>query len=138
MPQVEEARDVVDQQVKLSSIAVQNAITEVVEEMKTANRITLATTLDQAVMALEFNKVKLTLGTDVERNMLERDRNEVATLLRSKTGYNTLFIEILVDQSLVPQRDDKPYTMEDKLKVLTEKNPAMKRLQEIFRTRIIQ
>lgn len=137
-PQVEEPKDSLDKGAQLDQGRVEAAIAQWGEELKVANRITLATSLTQAAIKLEFNKLILALGSDVERSMMERDRTEIAVVLREKTGYASLFIEIVVDPSLIPQREDKPYTMEDKLKVLSEKNPAMRRLQETFRTRILQ
>lgn len=96
----------------------------------------LASAIREGKNQLHHNQWTLEVANDV---LLQIVRRETGLLprMRAKLGVNELFMELRVDPSLVSQATDRPYTEEQKLKVMTDENEALKRLQEIFKTRII-
>lgn len=109
---------------------------EVVEKLKAQDKYTLASVLLEAKHSLNHNCWNCTVGDDLQLQLVQRE-TEIIPHFREKLGVKDFFIEVKVDSNLQKSVKYEPYTQEDKLKVLTKQNPALKKLQELFKTRII-
>jgi len=114
------------------------ALKKVGEDWKQANKFTLGSILINAGLRIQHNKVVIAVTSEVEQGMLEKDRSDLLGRLREVSGYADIFLELEVDAALSAQQDMRPYTLEEKLKAMSQANPALRKLQEIFKTRIVQ
>lgn len=99
-------------------------------------KMNLASAIKEGKNQLHHNQWTLEVANDVLFQIVRRETG-LLPRMRAKLGVNELFMELKVDPSLVSQATDRPYTEEQKLNVMTDENEALKRLQEIFKTRII-
>lgn len=96
----------------------------------------LASAIKEGNNQILHNRWTLEVANDVLLQIVKRE-TDLLPRMRSNLEVNELFMDLRVDPKLVTQSSDKPYTEEQKLKVMSEENDALKRLQEIFKTRII-
>lgn len=99
--------------------------------------MTLASILEECASTLEHNCWRVCLHNELQQQMLDRDRSQVLPFLRGRLGCPELFLEIQLDEASAPAPSASLYTPEEKLRELSRRHPELKRLQEIFNTRII-
>ncbi|MEM8898104.1 MAG: hypothetical protein AAGC85_08365, partial [Bacteroidota bacterium] len=62
---------------------------------------------------------------------------DILPFLRNSLGVQELFLELGMDPTTPQKQTPKAYTQEEKLQEMIKKNPSLKELQKIFKTRII-
>ncbi|MEZ4773120.1 MAG: hypothetical protein R3D00_08050 [Bacteroidia bacterium] len=107
-----------------------------IEILKKGNRMNLASALQNGKAVLTHNKLSFSLENELLKQMVEKE-TDLLPYLRTNLSVNEIFWELSVDESLSPARKEIPYTNEEKLSEMARKNPSLRKLQEIFRTRII-
>ncbi|MEM6344889.1 MAG: hypothetical protein AAF927_13440 [Bacteroidota bacterium] len=122
--------------VNLSFEQFQTILTSFVDQLKAGGKMNFASALEHGESRLEHNCWHYKVGNQLSLQMIEKEKN-LLPYLRTKTGIKDLFLKIVVDDNLKRPEESIPYSPEDKLKVMGEKNPALNKLQEIFNTRII-
>ncbi|MEO1450660.1 MAG: hypothetical protein AAFV07_14110 [Bacteroidota bacterium] len=106
------------------------------DALKAADKILLASVLDKGATQLEHNCWHFTVDAEMSQKMVEREK-DLLPFLRRKLGVPELFCRVKVDESFVDPKDQIPYSNEEKLKAMGEKNPVLQKMQKIFTTRII-
>ena len=94
-----------------------------IKEQRDQTRMNLASALQEAEHTLVHNCWKCTVGSELQRGLIEKDRTSVLPYLRKNLSPE-FFLELEVDDRLEAQRPHVPYTNEEKLKVMVEKNPS--------------
>lgn len=107
-----------------------------IEKVQNDGQMNLASAIREGNNTLHHNQWTLEVANDVLLKIVRREKG-LMPYMREKLSVMELFMELKVDASLVTNTNDTPYTEEQKLAVMTEENEALKRLQEIFKTRII-
>lgn len=107
-----------------------------IEDLKSTGKMNFASALEHGETRLEHNCWHYKVGNQLSLQMIEKEKS-LLPYLREQSGVKDLFQKIVVDDNLKRPEESIPYSPEDKLKVMGEKNPALNRLQEIFNTRII-
>ncbi|RMG23985.1 MAG: hypothetical protein D6730_13390 [Bacteroidetes bacterium] len=123
--------------VELDKQQFEAALNTYIEQLKASNKMNLASGLQASKSSFRHNEWTLSLGSEIFKNMLERERENLLLFLREKLQIPDLYVRLQIDESLQQSREHKPYTQEEKLKEMARKNPSVKKLQEIFKTRII-
>lgn len=95
----------------------------------------LGTALQNPVFELVANKWNLTVSNSLLPDLIQRE-TELLPYLRSSIKVPNLYLEVTVDESYVNPQDAKPYTDEEKLAAMAEKNPLIDELIAKFKTRI--
>lgn len=107
-----------------------------IERLKKANRMNLASALQNGKGIFQHNKLSFSLENELLKQMVEKE-TDLLPYLRENLAVPEIFWELGVDETLSPVRSEVPYTNEEKLSEMAKKNPNLRKLQEIFRTRII-
>jgi len=107
-----------------------------IEQLKANNKMNFASALEHGETRLEHNCWHYKVGNQLSLQMIEKEKS-LLPYLREQSGIKDLFLKIVVDDNLKRPEESIPYSPEDKLKVMGEKNPTLNKLQEIFNTRII-
>lgn len=110
---------------------------EYVAQLQAANRMTLASILEECPSTLEHNRWRVQLHNELQQQILDRDRTQVLPFLRERLRCPELFLEIQLDEAAAPAPSTSLYTPEEKLRELSRRYPELQKLQEIFNTRII-
>lgn len=97
----------------------------------------LASCLQEGKTKLTNNHWTLTLANGLLKGMLDKEKEGILLFLRQKLQVPELYLSIEIDEKQQNAQASKPYTNEEKLKEMALKNPSLKKLQEIFKTRII-
>lgn len=111
-------------------------LAKLVSWIQQSGKMNLASAIKEGNNQILHNRWTLEVANDVLLQIVKRE-TDLLPRMRSNLEVNELFMDLRVDPKLVTQSSDKPYTEEQKLKVMSEENDALKRLQEIFKTRII-
>lgn len=137
--QVEEAAAVyqLNQQITIDQQRFEQLINSYTDSLKQQNKMNLASGLQQGKSTLKHNHWTLRLSNEVMKGMLEREKEGLLIFLREKLQIPDLYLTVEVDESEQSVNERKPYTNEEKLKEMSIKNPSLKKLQKIFKTRII-
>ncbi|MDP5169847.1 MAG: hypothetical protein NWR72_06355 [Bacteroidia bacterium] len=112
------------------------ALAGLIEQLQGENKMNLASAIKEGKTELLHNRWSLAVANEVLFQIVEREK-DLLPYLRDQLEVSELFLALTVDSSGANDTSARPYTEEQKLKVMTEENPALKRLQEIFKTRII-
>lgn len=107
-----------------------DALLEKLEEQR--NFITIAA-LRKSAVELVGNKWIQTVPTDVGKKHLFEDK-QVIHFMREKLRIPYLMLEIVVAELKPVPGDDRPYTNEDKLRIMIEKNPELEEFMRKFDT----
>ncbi|MDX2249808.1 MAG: hypothetical protein SF052_23695 [Bacteroidia bacterium] len=126
----------VNPNIEIDLVKFEQVLQTYTEILKKANRMNLASALLNGRAVFEHNKLIFSLENELLKQMVEKE-TDLLPYLRQNLNVAEIFWELKVDESLTPVRSHTPYTNEEKLSEMTKKNPNLKRLQEIFRTRII-
>jgi len=113
-----------------------NHLQKYIEQMQDQNKMNLATALAQADHSLDHNKWICKANNELQKKLIDQDK-EVLAFLRKQLRTPELFLELSISQNIKKATDHQPYTPEEKLKAMMEKNPSLKKLQKLFNTRII-
>jgi hypothetical protein len=116
--------------------AFKQALKGYVERVKTSKRMNVASALENGRYEFEHNKFRFYTENEILKQMLERE-SDFLPYMRQTTGVSELFWELKIDESQKDNLKTIPYTNEEKLREMGNKNPSLKKLQEIFKTRII-
>ncbi|MEZ4685835.1 MAG: hypothetical protein R3B47_07145 [Bacteroidia bacterium] len=95
----------------------------------------LATALQNPKYQLTFNKWNLVVANSLLPDLIQRE-TELLPYLRINLKVPNLYLEVTVDESYVNPQDARPYTDEEKLAAMAEKNPIINDLIAKFKTRI--
>ncbi len=114
----------------------QKALKAYAEKLKKVNRMNLVSILSKGTSSFDHNEWYFSVENDIESDLLEKEK-ELLPFLRAETGVADLYLKLQVDPTYTNKIDQIPYTDEDKLKAMGEKNPSLIELQRIFKTRIV-
>lgn len=90
--------------------------------------------MQAADYALKKNKVILTVMSEIAEQQIKQRQTEIVAFLREKCGNPTIVLEMIVDESELEKLKQQHLTLEDKKRIMEEKNPALKLLQQKFKT----
>ena len=108
------------------------ALAELIAVLDKESRSSLAAVLKNRSYRIENHKYIFVVMNDLERDQLMEQRERFVPFLREKCQNNTIMQEVLVDETLKPE---KTYlTDEDKKRLMEEKNPAFRLFQKKFNT----
>lgn len=113
------------------------ALAEFVENAKRSNKMNLVSAFQQPGYDVRHNHWTLKVENDIIKNVVERERESLLPFLRSRLQVPDLYMDVEIETSFKHRETAVPYTEEEKLAVMGQNNPSLKRLQEIFKTRII-
>jgi DNA polymerase III subunit gamma/tau len=120
----------------VSEPAFAKALDQYIERLQALGKLNLAAILRNGKTDLIHNRWQLTVESELFQGMVEKEQ-ALLPFLREQLEIGELFLEIVVDESATLARDTIPYTDEQKLQAMSQKNPNLRQLQEIFGTRII-
>ncbi len=106
------------------------------KEMREQHKMNLATALVEAQHELDHNKWMCNANNELQKKLINQDK-EILAFLRDKLSTPELYLELDILDNPVQNNNNQPYTPEEKLKAMMSKNPALKKLQKLFNTRII-
>ena len=112
------------------------ALLEFTEKLKNQHKMNLVSAIQNGRTELKHNQWRFFVENEVCVKILRQER-DLLPFLREKTQVLTLFLDLQVDPNYTNPRDLIPYTQEEKLQELAKRNESIKKLQEIFKTRII-
>ena len=133
----EEIRFDLNPNVHIDEAAFSAALAEFVERAKQENKMKLVSAFQPPVYSILHNQWILKVESDLMKSLVERERESLLPFLRNRLGAPDLFMEVEMDTRFKHPETVLPYTEEEKLAVMTQKNPSLRRFQEIFKTRII-
>lgn len=81
------------------------------------------------ISILNDSVIQLTLISQLEKEMVEEDKMSVLPYLRSNLKNATIDFAFFINQQSQPY---KPFTAEDRFKVMAEKNPILEELRQSF------
>jgi hypothetical protein len=127
----------VNSRVELPVARLDAALKEYAARLKSKDRINVASILESGHTSLLHNKWTFAVNSEMFAQLVEREKSELLPFMREKTSVPDLFLEVQVDESRNAPDEGQLYTPEQKLKELARRNPSVRRMQEIFNTRII-
>ena len=107
-----------------------------VNQLQTQNRMNQAVALTDAEHQLEGNLWKCLVKNDLSERLISQDK-DLLPYLRDQLNIPQLFLEVEISEAIADENSSQPYTPEEKLKAMTEKNPSLKKLMKLFNARII-
>lgn len=113
------------------------AIAEFAETAKQSNKMNLKSAFQNPEYSLNHNHWTLKVENTIIFNVVEREKESLLPFMRNRLKVPDLFMDMEIESNHTRPDEVMPYTEEEKLNVMTSKNPSLKRLQEIFKTRII-
>ncbi|MEL6254326.1 MAG: hypothetical protein AAFR87_20125 [Bacteroidota bacterium] len=122
--------------IEIDFAAFESHLADYVEKLKSQNKMNLASAILNGKNTFTHNKWVLAVENHIFKGYIEQEQY-LLPYLREKLNQSSIFIEVIVDESLLPQKEEIPYTEEGKLEAMNKKNPLVQKLQKIFKTRII-
>jgi hypothetical protein len=136
-PPPEEVRTyTVNPAVHIDPEALKTALDAYIARQKERHNMTLATALEDGSSGLHHNRWRLAVDNELSIQKVDQDK-ELLPYLRQQLGVPDLYLELGIRPPEEARRAAVPYTNEAKLAEMSQKNPALRKLQEIFKTRII-
>lgn len=126
----------INPEIQIDQAAFDQHILDYVERLKSQNKMNLASAIINGKTILTHNQWTLKVENGIFKGLLEQEQ-EILPFLRENLGVPGLYLEIEVDETLLPKEEAIPYTEEGKLEAMNKKNPLVQKLQKIFKTRII-
>ncbi len=114
----------------------QTALSQYAERLKAINKMNLASILLNGKTTFTHNRWEFVVENELQLGMIEKEK-ALLPFLREQLKVVDLFLQLSYNEEAARQADMIPYTDDEKLKVMSDSNPALRRLQEIFKTRII-
>lgn len=106
------------------------ALKELRKKLKVDNRESLRASLNLKLATLDHNKWVQIVNSSHQKKLLEEER-WIVNDMRDRVGEPTLMLEIKVE-ALATTDDTQPYTVQDRLKLMQEKNPHLEILMKKF------
>ena len=122
--------------IQLDEAVFRATLEEYIQKEREQTHMNLASALQEAEHTLVHNCWTCSVGNELQRGLIEKSRTYLLPYMRKPLSPE-LFLDLKVDEKLEAQRPHVPYTNEEKLSVMVEKNPSLQRLREIFGVRII-
>ncbi|MEM6632843.1 MAG: hypothetical protein AAF694_24445 [Bacteroidota bacterium] len=107
-----------------------------VNQLQTQNRMNQAMALTEAEHQLNGNSWKCIVKNDLSERLISQDK-DLLPYLRDQLSLPQLFLEVEISEAISDESSTRPYTPEEKLKAMAEKNPSLKKLMKLFNARII-
>ncbi|MEM7509367.1 MAG: DNA polymerase III subunit gamma/tau [Bacteroidota bacterium] len=126
----------VNPEISVDIEAFKKAVAVYVKRLKKEDKYSLASTLEHGNHKFDHNKWICLVENSIELQLLEKEK-DILPFLRNSLGVQELFLELGMDPTLPQKQTPKAYTQEEKLQEMIKKNPSLKELQKIFKTRII-
>lgn len=111
------------------------ALDTLVEKLTAERNMRIATMLGKDSFRLDHNKWIQIVGSDLSRQMLSEEK-EIVNFMRERLSVPNLMLEIQVEEGRVAERDIRPYTNEDKLEAMLQKNPRLRDFMKKFDTMV--
>jgi len=109
---------------------------KVAKKYKEKGKVNIAMALVNSRHELNHNEWILTVENDIYKTLLDTERDFLGDL-REILEVPNLYMKIRINEKVKNYNESIPYTEEDKLKVIAEKNPLVFELKRIFKARII-
>jgi hypothetical protein len=87
--------------------------------------------------SVQNNRCFITVADEISAEFIQKDKQRIVEELRSRLREPAIVVEVITDSTLVVKVANVPYTLEEKIRVMQEKNPVLLKLQEQFKTRIV-
>ena len=120
---------------KIDTKAFEKAYEELLQKLENKRNFIVSGAMNKAAYELKGNKWVQQVPTDLAKKALFEEK-EVLTFMRERLAIPNLMLEIEVSETALPTHDTKPYTNEEKLRIMLEKNPALKDFMKRFDTMI--
>ena len=134
--EISDNKYVINPQIQLDIQAFNEALFKYSSKAKSNKRMNIVAALLQVKHELKHNQWTCKVDNEIQQDLIEKEQDLLA-FMRSELDCPSLFREFEMHIPDKSQEEKIPYTQEEKLKALAEKNPSLKRLQELFATRII-
>lgn len=105
---------------------------QLIEKLEASRNFISVSALQKTAVKLEGNKWIQTVPTDVMKKQLFESK-QVLGFMRERLSIPNLMLEIIVAE-IKPVGDARPYTNEDKLRLMVEKNPNLEEFMRKFDT----
>ena len=122
---------VYDPQIQLDQEAFLTQLHAYVRHLQTQNRMNQAVALTEAVHELDANKWCCAVHSDLQEKLISQDK-DLLPFLRTKLEIPQLFLELSIAEASPTESSAKPYTPEEKLKAMAEKNPHLEKIDGII------
>ncbi|MDX2284360.1 MAG: hypothetical protein NW241_09370 [Bacteroidia bacterium] len=122
--------------VQIDPQALKNALDAYAAQQKLRHNMTLASALEHGSSGLHHNRWRLAVDNEIYLQKVDQDK-DLLPYLRQQLGAPDLYLELSIRPPDESRREAVPYTNEAKLAEMSQRNPALRKLQEIFKTRII-
>lgn len=132
-----ETEYVLNPSVEIDTTLFEQNLKDIIQKLKKENKMNMAMALESGNSVLTHNCWKLSLENDLLLRVMDRNKDRVLNYFRSKLQQPDLFLEMNVEAPNNIEKATKPYTNEEKLREMSQNNPALQELQKIFKTRII-
>ena len=106
------------------------------QQLQSQNRMNQAVALTEAEHELKGNAWYCQVKNDLSEKLISQDK-DLLPFMRNQLNTPELFMELTISEIEIEQKSNIPYTPEEKLKAMAEKNPTLKKLMELFNARII-
>ncbi|MCB9230277.1 MAG: hypothetical protein H6581_01320 [Bacteroidia bacterium] len=133
--EVEEGIPAYDESVNIDPALFAQAYDELVAQFRDEQRTSLVSILGKNKFSLDHNRFVVIVHNEVSKKQLERERDMIL-FLRQKTGVPNLIMEIEIREIEANALDKLPYTNEERLKIMEEKNPKLKAFMQRFSTQM--
>lgn len=110
-----------------------NLYDSLLEKLESRRGFITIAALRKSAAELEGNRWTQKVPTEIAKRSLFEDK-EVLTFMREKLGVPNLMLNIVISEIQAVHGDDRPYTNEDKLKLMVEKNPELEEFMRKFDT----
>ena len=126
----------VNPEIEIDQVAFETQLNIYIERLKSQNKMNLASAFLNGKSSFVHNQWNLSVENGIFKDMIDAEQ-DILPFLRDTLAQPTLFLEVEVDEALIPKQEEIPYTEEGKLEAMNKKNPLVQKLQKIFKTRII-
>lgn len=106
------------------------------KQLENNNKMNLASIIRNGRSELEHNRWTYIVKDELYRDLVSRE-DGLLPFLRENLEVPDLFVEYQIDSGGTDNEQSMPYTDDQKLREMAKENPALDKLQEIFKTRII-
>lgn len=120
-----------DPTVNVDPEAMKKALRDLVTRLKRENKHSLASILSIPKFRLDHNKWIHVVANVMMKKQLELERWVIAEM-REKLSISNLFLEVEIQDEGLPMADRMPYTNEEKLERMKEKNPNLSDFMKRF------
>lgn len=124
-----------DPTVNIDVASFNRAFQALVDKLVSEKNMRVATVLRKDTVQLDHNRWVQTVTSEIGKRMLSEEK-EIVVFMRERLGVPNLFLEIVVQEDMAVERELRPYTNEDKLEAMLQKNPLLKDFMKRFDTMV--